>query len=325
MAHALTTRQNGMTEMFAYGAEPWHGLGQRIDHVATAKEAIQLGGLDWKTIMEPVITAGGQVLEGKYITLREDNGQPLGVVGSKYEILQNSKAFQFMDAVTQDPGGPKYHTAGSLFGGRKIWLLAKMPDFIEVTKDDIVEEYLLLSNSHDGTKAVNVMPTPIRVVCNNTLSRAHRLEQKARKGFKIRHSGDILNKVNNVQDALGIIRQTFVETGEIYKALAKVEPTKAQVDEVLNRLFPETKSARSSLQKERVLELAETGIGNGSRNNLGTAWALYNGITELVDHREGMGAKGPDAADSRLNRIWFGSGAEFKTEALETLVSVCLN
>ena len=316
MSHGLLKQDT----MFYVGSTPWHGMGNPLDSLATAQEAIAAANLGWKVEQEAVITREGIELPGKFITVRSDTRQPLGVVGAQYKILQNDEAFTFFDRVTQDPHGPKYETAGSLWNGRKIWALAKMPEYFEVTKDDVVAPYILLSNSHDGSSAVKMQLTPIRVVCQNTLNMA---EASKGKGIKVRHSGDISLKIDKAQDALGLIRKSFDETFEVYKALANVEPSEDQVKQVMERLFPDTKSARAELQRDRVLELAQVGIGNAPV--AGTAWALYNGVTELVDHHANLGSKREDANDMRLNAAVFGSGYDRKADALQVIAEVCLN
>lgn len=317
MAHHIESTDN----LFFVGATPWHGMGTELPSLATAAEAIAAAKLGWEVIKEPVITAGGKELADKFITVRSDTQDPLGVVGSQYSVLQNAHAFDFFDAVTQDPHGPKYETAGSLWGGRKVWMLAKMPEMMEVVKGDEVAPYILLSNSHDGSSAIRIQFTPIRVVCQNTLNMAHSGKDKT---FKVRHSGDVILKVSQAQDALGIIRHTVAETLEVYKALANTSPTKDEVDAVLAQLFPDTKTDRAKLQRERVLSLAEAGIGNGNSKIRGTAWALYNGVTELVDHHNNAGSRRDDAKDMRLNSIGLGSGFDFKADALQTIIDTCL-
>lgn len=319
MAHGLTSNDS----MMYVGAKPWHGMGTELPQLATAQEAIAAANLGWRVDKEQVRTAAGKDVAAKFITIRSDTGEGLGVVGDQYSILQNAQAFTFFDKFTQDPHGPKYETAGSLWSGRKVWMLAKCEGMLEVVPGDAVEPYILLSNSHDGTSAVRVQLTPIRVVCNNTLNMA--TWDKSQKCIKLRHSGDINLKVKSVQEALGIIRHDFEETLGIYQALATKQPTRQQVDDVLKTLIPDTKTDRAKLQRERVQDLAASGIGNGNRGVRGTAWALYNGVTELVDHYNNQGSQRPDKADMRLNNVWFGSGATFKAEALDLIAKAVLN
>jgi phage/plasmid-like protein (TIGR03299 family) len=312
MAHEIHENDH----LFFVGKTPWHGLGTELPSLATAQEAIEAARLNWTVTIEPQVRKGIEI-PGKNWTVRDDTDTVLGVVGDQYRVLQNEDAFRFFDAVTQDPHGPKYEVAGSLWNGRKVWLLAKLPDVLEVVPGDIVEPYILLSNSHDGSSAIRIMETPIRVVCQNTLNMAHSGQGRS---IKVRHSGDIMLKVNRVQDALGIIRQTFAETLEVFQALAKVEPTAAQVERVLTTLFPDTKTDRAKLQRERVMSLADHGKGN--ERVAGSAWGLYNGITELVDHVNNAAMKD---LDSRLNILGMGSGLDAKADALQTIIDTCLN
>ena len=332
MAHELSFTINGKAEMMYVGEKPWHGLGTELPQLATAQEAIEAANLGWNVVQTavyspelPIMDSDGKLLRTlpgvevprKMINRRDDTGAPLGIVGDGYKILQNVDAFRFFDAFTQDPHGPKYETAGALYGGAKIWALCKLPETFEVVKGDLIEPYILLCNSHDGSMAIRVMETPIRVVCNNTLQMAVR--GKNRK-IHIRHSGDVFGKVKDVQETLGLVRQQFEETIEVYGLLAKKEPTKEEVTEVLSRLFPDTKTDRAKIQRERVQALAEGGTGNDQKGVRGTAWGLYNGITELEDHINGRGS---DNQDARVNSIWFGSGAERKEKALATILEVC--
>jgi hypothetical protein len=147
---------------------------------------------------------------------------------------------------------------------------------------------------------------------------------KGKKAF-MRHSGDLLVKANEVQDALRIVRADFLGTLDLYKALANDTPSHDEVDDVLTKLFPDTKSDRANLQRNRVKALWHGGgIGSQVRGVEGTSWGLYNATTEIIDHHANEGSKRADADDMRLNSIWFGSGATFKQTALDTIAEVCL-
>lgn len=188
--------------------------------------------------------------------------------------------------------------------------------------EDQVAQYLLFSNAHDGSQRLKVQATPIRVVCQNTLNMAHAGSKRNTSAW-VCHSGDMTAKLLNVRDVLQIAAKEFAETQELYQALVTTEPTTEQVDQVLQALIPDTTSNRATLQRERVLQLAEAGTGNAPFR--GTAWGLYNGLTELSDHVNNSGSKRPDAQDMRVNSAWFGSGANFKAQALRTVAEVCLN
>ncbi len=178
MAHNLEI-ENGEASMMYVGEEPWHGLGTKLESPASAAEAIEAAKLDWEVTKVPLYAASGRrrvALKNRFAVVRKDlldkkQCKALGIVGSQYTPLQNREAFSFFDPIVGEKAAV-YHTAGVLGNGERIWILAKLPEDIRVTDDDITNKFLLLSNSHDGTSAVQVKFTPIRVVCQNTLTQA---------------------------------------------------------------------------------------------------------------------------------------------------------
>ena len=175
MAHNLLI-QNGQASMFYLSEVPWHGLGVKLDRPATAKEAIEAAQLDWPVIKLPLFAGSKHiVVPDKFAVVRKTRNlvqktdPVLGIVGKDYTPLQNCDAFRFFDPMVGQ-NAAIYHTAGALGQGERVWILAKLPGHIRVAKDDITEKYLLLSNSHDGKSSVQIKFTPVRVVCQNTLT-----------------------------------------------------------------------------------------------------------------------------------------------------------
>jgi len=157
-----------------YGEEPWHRLGEKLDAPATAEEAITAAGLDYEISLTDEATVDGMMVPKTKAVVRYDNQTVLGVVSDRYVPVQNKQAFSFLDSCVAD-NGLRYHTAGALGQGEKIFLLAKLPGHLRVKQtEDVVDKYLLLSNSHNGSSALRVLFTPVRVVCQNTLSMALR-------------------------------------------------------------------------------------------------------------------------------------------------------
>lgn len=333
MSHELTEDD----QMFYTGEKPWHGLGVELPNLATAAEAIEAANLNWNVEVRPVFMRTVDDFGfPEYVevpesagTIRTDINKPLSSrVSLKYKPIQNVEAFSFMDNVTQDPNGPKYVTAGSLRGGARVWALAKLPDFIEITNEDIVEEYLLMSTSHDGTRMFNVMWTPVRVVCNNTLSVALHNANKENT-VRIRHLGDISHKVQEAQNVLGIARANHLQFSELTTKMVNTAPTEEQIEKVMVSLF-KTKDDVTTIDKlapqsqtaiDDILRLAREGRGNVPV--AGTAWALYNGITEWSDHSRRVGGHREDEQSRKVFSNWFGSSAEFKNKGLETIREVC--
>ena len=180
----LATTDSKPAMMYA-GEVPWHRLGTRLDSPATAREAIVASGLDYRVAIKPLVTLEGTDVPQRKAVVRHDTGDVLGVVGNSYVPVQNHQAFGFLDAVVADEG-LRYHTAGALGKGERIWMLARLPGSIRVgNSDDLVDKFLLLSNTHDGTTALRVFFTPIRVVCQNTLNLAER--NAGQQGIAIMH------------------------------------------------------------------------------------------------------------------------------------------
>ena len=151
MGHNIS-EVDGINEMFYCGEEPWHGLGTKVGHVLTAEEAIKAAHLDW-TVEKREIYFKEEIDVFKsanaFATVRTDINLPLGIVSKNYKPIQNLEAFNFMDTLTMTKEA-KYHTAGALFSGERVWILTKLPEQIVVLDEDVVDRYLLLVNNHDG-------------------------------------------------------------------------------------------------------------------------------------------------------------------------------
>ena len=173
------------TMMFVGRERPWHGLGTMVEEAPDSREALIAAGLDWDVVQRPVFTQDGVKVPGYFANVRQQDGSILGVVTSRYKVVQNRDAFAFTDALLGD--GVRYETAGSLMGGRKTWILAKLPTRYIIQGEQILP-YLVFSNTHDGSGAIKIAMTPIRVVCNNTLNLAL---DTANRSWSIHHTGDI--------------------------------------------------------------------------------------------------------------------------------------
>lgn len=326
MPHKITKTDS----MMYVGKPPWHGLGTKLDNVATAREALEAANLTWKVVTEPVVTKSGITLDTHRITVREDTGAPLGVVGSRYQVIQATDAFAFFDAVTLDPNGPKYVTAGSLMGGKMIWILAKTKNVIEVVQGDPIEEYLLFTNSHDGSEPMGMKYTPIRVVCWNTLSAAllnWKAQAQAGRAVRFRHTRNVMNRVKEARDILGIVDSNRLLLQEAIDMMVHRQVTQEEVDAVIEALLPtpppDKRQTATLNSRNEIRRLFVEGKGNENREIRGTAWALYNGITEWSDHiRTSRTQAGKDPRESRMNSVMFGAIAKAKDEAFCNIMAL---
>lgn len=299
-------------EMAYVGATPWHKKGIKLASLATAAEMVNAAKLGWTVRTEQVYRKIGDdysPVDGQ-VTIREDTNEVLGLVGSDYVPFQNVQCFKFLDELTQDPNGPKYETAGSLKNGRLVWALAQIPKHVEILGKDKVDQYLLISTSHDGSQSITVQYTPIRVVCWNTLSWALR---SGNISLKMKHTKNVHDKVVDAADVLGIVLKKQDTMANVYNAFAKKEYTKEQEDMILDKLFGVSEATKTLNKKAEVRLLAERGKGN--EPFAGTFWGLYNGITEFVDYRQAMNP----TTDKAFERSMFGSGARLKGDAFEMI------
>lgn len=316
MAHNLATT-NGRAAMAFYGETPWHELGTSLDAPATAAEAISAAGLDYEVELNGLETLDGIPVPQRRAVVRTDSNDVIGIVGNGYVPVQNRECFGFLDAVVAE-GGIRYHTAGALGRGERIWLLAKLPDQIRIKdSDDVVDKFLLLSNTHDGSSALRVFFTPIRVVCQNTLSMAE--VRSHGQGISILHRGDLTSKIREAQRVLGLAEQFYDDAGAKIDRLASFYPTSEQLKSFFEILYPDpvhSENRRAKNVREKLAGLFESGVGQDMPEVHGTAWAAFNAVTEYVDHlRSTRGADSLQRASRRLESSWFGSGAKLKARA----------
>lgn len=314
MAHDLfVNEETGKASMFYVNEVPWHGLGTRLDNPATSEEAIREAGLDFDVELKPVHTYvdfDEKLIPKTYATMRSDTQDVLGVVGSRYQPIQNREAFSFFDSLVGEDEAI-YHTAGVLGKGERLWLLAKLPDYIKIGKKDIVDKYLLLTNSHDGSSVVRAKLTPIRVVCNNTLSVALTgTEQEVR----IRHTASAVDKLEEAHKLLGLTNSLYDQLDSIFNTMALRKISEKQLMDYVKTLVPENPEAKHQTRNENIrnsiLDLHETGLG--ADLSRGTLWGAYNAVAEYADHVQG--SKNPD---KHLKSIWFGGGERLKLQAFK--------
>lgn len=218
--------------MFSTRVTPWHGLGKIVAEAPTSEDAIHLAGLDWDVVQQKIYLEDGTEIKDAYANVRSSDNKPLGIVGNRYQIVQNVEAFSFTDSLLGE--GVKYETAGSLKDGKTIWLLAKLPDKYEILGDK-VDPYIVFTNTHDGTGSVKVAMTPVRVVCNNTLNMAL---HSATRTWTTKHTGDINKKLTDAQNTLQLAQNYMNETKVLFEKLNTVKMNDILLHRAVNNLVP---------------------------------------------------------------------------------------
>ncbi len=346
MSHELTIREDGFVEA-AYSLQPaWHGLGTVFDHVMSSAEALTAAGLDWQvkqdevyrydkmflknkeewstgTKVEPVLGGTNEYVQipGYLLNVRRDNDLVLGMVSDQYKLVQNGEAFGFLDALVEGHE-MRYESAFSLYGGRRVVMLAKMPGHREVVPGDPLLPYVLMSLSHDGTGAIKFGPTAVRVVCANTYAlaeRGHTLKELA-----VRHTGDIKSKLQAARDILGMADRQFAQYAEIGQVLAQRRLTREEWRHYLDMMCPELDPLDPDYTDRRAEAITETrhAIALCYRNERQdtapeTAWAAFNAVGEHIDHLPRRGASGERRAEARFSVCLYGVGRNMKQRALE--------
>jgi phage/plasmid-like protein (TIGR03299 family) len=315
--------------MMYVGDEPWHKQGKRLEKVATSEEAIIGAGLNWLVVKQPLVLKDYPQIEVPrfFANQRQDDKTILGVVGSNYTVLQNKDAFRFCDALVGEAAA-MYHTAGALGKGEVIWILAKLPKTIHLKNEDDVENYLLFSHRHDGKQRIRVMFTPIRVVCQNTLSQA---VHGAKNQALISHTKSMGSRLIDVRDQLGIIYKRLDVFEELSNKMADKQIKVSEFKDYLGKLdlateaveigtkAEEQKQSRKAEVEELLTSLFEFGPGAMLKSARGTLWGAYNSVTRYVDYEKSANCW---SESSRANSILFGNGALIKQRALQEAVNL---
>jgi phage/plasmid-like protein (TIGR03299 family) len=328
MAHEidLTT---GRAAAFYAGEPAWHRLGTVVKDARTSAEAINLAGLDWTVEQRAMAAAGpsGWIpVPNTLANVRSDTNAVLGVVSSYYRPFQNLEAFAFMDELVGEKLA-MFETAGSLKGGKRVWMLARIPQTYHVGAADEIQPYVLLTNGHDGGAALRMIPTSVRVVCWNTLTLALS-KSTASEGITIFHFGELADRVQRAREALGLAVKRFETFEADANRLAQRQLTAAELATYFANYLPAGDSKSSKTLRMKMLDSLLANFEN-ERQNLpgirGTAWAAYNAVSEYADHTKGTSGKGDnERLDNRVNSIWFGSANSLKQKAFEDALALAV-
>lgn len=271
-----------LVESMMYVREvPWHGLGTKVNDAPTSKEAIKLAGLDWNVNPTVIYDANGKEISGYKANMRDSDQSILGIVSDRYQIVQNSEAFEFTDSLLDE--GVVYETAGSLRDGKQIWLLARMPS-TTILGDD-VDPYLCFTNTFDGSGAIKVCMTPVRVVCNNTLNLAL---ETTKRSWSTRHIGDLAGKLHQAKETLGLAQEYMKKLDEDADRLANTKLSDAEIESIVSFIFPidyikDTKRKIENTNKMRN-DFMTCYMMPDIAQYRNTAYGLVNAASDMAGH-----------------------------------------
>ncbi|MBN8878031.1 MAG: DUF945 domain-containing protein [Sphingobacteriales bacterium] len=335
MAHNINfNEQKGQHSFFSVKEKAWHGLGQVIQDYPTSAEAIQFAGLDYEVIKTELFThsramttgESGEIEEGAilsvpnyYATQRTDTKQVLGVVGKDYEIVQNRDAFSFFDSIVGGDG-IQYETAGALGKGERIFITAKLPGYIKVGREDLIEQYLFLTTSHDGYGSITAAFTPVRIVCRNTLNAAMRKHSNA---VKIRHTANAKERLEQAHKVMGISNQLSVQLESIFNNWTKARVTDPELQRLIQLAMVPNKEVLDNIQKgewdelstcfnnmcNTVFEYAMTSPTQQTETTKGTLFGVYNAVTGYFQN-----VRNYKDDESKLKSLLYGGTAQMRTQ-----------
>lgn len=352
MAHDLYIKKDGKAAMMYVKELPWHGLGTKLDTPPNSLEAIRAAGLDWEVAKFPLFAQFGKDQQfmkkvDRYALMPIDRiNSPdcpvLGVVGQDYGIVQNWDAFSFFDPIISDKLAT-YETAGALGEGERVWILAKLPGDFVVYKDDKVMKYLLLVNSHTGMASVQIKLTPVRVVCNNTLTMALSFGESMR----IPHFPDVKKRLDFAGATIKKVLDNYRVVEDSFKKMAAKPFIKQDYSNYLDGVLPvpELKPGDSKQRVQRVERIIghrgicshmfEIGHENDPPETKQTLWTAYNSIVYFADYILPLSDKiaisdlnviwqtyKREDLERRIKRIWFGDSANLKVRAYNTAVGL---
>lgn len=304
-----------MVETMAYAGEvPWHGLGTKVPSDLTPIQMLDAAGLNWTVEKIPAYAtvAGKQVDIGQSALVRNTDNSILDIVSNDWNPVQNETAFEFFNDFIS-AGEMEMHTAGSLRDGQIVWALAKVKESFELFKGDTIDSYLLFSNFHRYGFSTDVRFTPIRVVCNNTLTLS--LNSAVERMAKISHRKEFNG--DEVKSMLGIAHEKLAQYKEMASFLGSRRYNDENIVEYFTRVFPV--SGSNDKKKKEVSKNAEIALDvldkqPGTEFAPGTWWQAFNAVTYVTDHIAGRNA------DNRLQSAWYGYHKGIKTKALETAI-----
>lgn len=337
MAHNINFNEiTGRYSFFGVKEKAWHGLGQIVEQYPTSEEAIRHAGLDYEVYKKPAfikldgtsIDDNGEFIEGRDIiipdrfgTYRSDTNQAFDVVGKDYQIVQNREAFNFFDAIVGGGEGILYETAGALGQGERIFITAKLPDYIRVGNgDDVTEKYIFLTTSHDGSGSITAAFTPIRIVCQNTLNASLRNMTNV---VRIKHTSGVKQRIENAHKIMGLANTLSDQLEDIFNEWTKIKATDQQIRKLIQLALCPNKETLDLLKKG-----AEDEVSTVFKNTIddafsyammsdaqqmdttkGTLFGAYNAVTGYYQN-----VRNYRDDEAKLQSIVMGGTAQIKSQ-----------
>jgi phage/plasmid-like protein (TIGR03299 family) len=337
MAHNLNfNEQTGRYSFFSVQQKAWHGLGRIVEQYPTSEEAIKYAGLDYEVIKTSLYTRGTNIIDtgsgieitdnelhvpNYYANIRSDNNAILGVVGKDYHIVQNREAFAFFDAIVGGGEGILYETAGALGDGERIFITAKLPDYIRVGNgDDVTEKYIFLTTSHDGSGSITAAFTPIRIVCQNTLNASLRSMSNV---VRIKHTAGAKQRLEDAHKVMGLANTLSKQLEGIFNQWAKVKVTDGEVRKLIQLALCPNKETFELLRKgaddeistvfkntvEDAFAYAMISDTQQMDTTKGTLFGAYNAVTGYYQN-----VRNYKDDEAKLQSIVMGGTAQMKTQ-----------
>ncbi|MBE0645395.1 MAG: DUF932 domain-containing protein [Bacteroidetes bacterium] len=315
MSHEI---ENNM--MFSVRETPWHKQGTVLANAPTTEEAILSAKLDWEVRKVPnyirVNISGVETYhetESRSIVRMSDTGPIiLGTVSGRYEPVQNREAFKVFDRIMAD-NGYTYETAGAVKNGKKVWILAKAPEGATIG-DDRINQYVAIVTSHDGTMNLRLLPTAVRIVCNNTMTWA--LQAGENDGFSIRHTGDIREKLEFATNVLRSTQMSFARATEIFNHMNDMRIEPMQAIKYWERVIPFLRKRGDSNAWKTAFDNIAGAFMYGRGNRGETLWDAYNALTEWTDHIRNT------ASHRVLDYAIFGEGGRIKRDGVNVATEI---
>lgn len=296
----------------------------KIGHVfesqpSSIQEALELSGLNWVAEKRKVYDGDREQIRGCYAIQKqsETSKETLGIVGEKYSILQNIEAFSVFEGLFNE-GSLSYEVAGQVGAGRKVWILARVHGQNSFATDkDEVGKYVVLSNSHDGSSTVKIYVSPFRFVCSNALARSYRESGKTNDGFSICHTKNVLKRIQQARDSLGVIKQEYENLERKWAKMAELKLPKETIFSYVKSVFPDAEDAKNTKRKQVLRTCIHQNLQSGRGSDLGlqdTLWGAYNAITEYVTHE--MSNRKGATPDKHFDSLVFGQRQSILSKAM---------